>query len=103
MAIIPKVNKGLGSGLTRSEKIRKTILGVALAVGAGATALAAFPATAAANVPSVGPPSVDRGALVLSQPSAQSAQGQVAQATDHYSHASHESHASHSSHYSSSY
>ena len=100
MRNLPKVKKGFDSSLTRQEKIRKTVLGLALAVGMSAGAAASLPAIANATVPSVTPTSNDRGAVVLIQQSAQSGRVQVA---DHYSHESHTSHGSHTSHYSSRY
>lgn len=98
MPNLPKVKKGFASSLTRYEKVRKAVLGVALAVGLSAGAVAALPTAANAKVPSVTPISKDRGAIVLVQPSTTSGHLQVA---DHYSHASHYSHSSHVSHYSS--
>jgi len=60
MQNLPKVKKGFGPSLTRQEKIRKTVLGLALAVGMSAGAAASLPATANATVPSVTPTSNDR-------------------------------------------
>jgi hypothetical protein len=103
MSNLPKVKKGIGSGLTRSERIRRTILGIAVAAGMGAATLSPLPATANANVPFVTASSKHQGAIVLIQQSPRSDQGQVAQHYSHMSHYSHSSHYSHVSHYSSSY
>ncbi len=101
MANLPKVKKGIGSSLTRFEKVRKTVLGVAIAVGLSGAGLSSLPTTVGASVTSVTPAHKDRGAIVLIQQSGQSDQGQVAQHYSHYSHYSHTSHVSHYSHYSS--
>ncbi len=106
MGNLPKVKREIGSGLTRIEKVRRTVLGIAVAVGMGGAALSPLPATANASVTSVTAASRDQGAIVLVQQSAQSDQNQVAQHyshMSHYSHSSHYSHVSHYSHYSSSY
>ncbi len=103
MTNLPKVKKGIGSELTRPERVRKTVLGVALAVGLGAGSIVSLPSVTDAKTPSLTPPSRDQGAVVLTQDSAQVFGQQVAQHYSHDSHYSHESHASHYSHSSSQY
>jgi hypothetical protein len=101
MSNLPKVKKGIGSGLTRSERVRKTVLGLALAVGLGTGSIVSLPSVTDAKTPSLTSPSRDQGAVVLTQDSAQVIGQQVAQHYSHYSHSSHYSHVSHYSHYSS--
>ena len=99
MPKLPKVDKGISTGLTKLERVRNVFLGVVLV--AGLTIAATPPTSAKASMPSaptsITNPSNEQGALLLTPSS--SVQGQI-QRGGHYSHSSHASHASHSSHQS---
>jgi len=89
MTVLPKVRKGIASLLSKSEKVRKAVLGVAMAtVVVAATAMVPIDANAATS--NYAAP-VLLSAAMDSQPSY------------HESHRSHYSHQSHRSHYSSRY
>jgi len=106
MPNLPKVPKGITSSLTRAERVRKTLIGLALAVGLSAGAAAALPANADASTPAINSTARDRGAMVLVQQGGAAGQGQMAwhgSHSSHYSHGSHGSHGSHYSHYSGRY
>lgn len=91
MDFLPKVKKGLASALTKSEKIRKAVFGVALATSVAITA-AMLPNVANARNP------VDSPVPILLSVSQEMPTGYHYSHSSHYSHASHQSH---SSHYSS--
>ncbi len=100
MANLPKVRKGIGSGLTRFERVTKAVLGLAFAVGLASAAGSPIPSIADAKTPTLVPAGKDQGAIVLTQESAQAVKQQIAQHYSHYSHYSHSSHYSHGSHHS---
>lgn len=98
MLAFPKVKKGINRPLTRAEKVKKIIVGVALALGVALTGTPARDVQAAPmtqNVQQAG------GAILFTAPA--QAGDVVAQHYSHSSHASHASHRSHYSHYSSRY
>jgi hypothetical protein len=89
MTLLPKVRKGIASLLSKTEKVRKAVLGVAMATAlVAATAMVPVDANAATS---------DYAAPVLLSASMDS------QPSYHQSHRSHYSHQSHQSHYSSRY
>jgi len=91
MNFLPKVAKGLSKALTKTEKVKKSVLGFAL----GAAVVAAttiVPTDAYASQNTTTSPS----AILLT-----AMQDVTGQAGYHYSHSSHSSHSSHHSHYSS--
>lgn len=89
MTQLPKVTKGIASLLSKTEKVRKAVLGIAMATAVvAATALAPAEVNAASS---------DYAAPVLLSAAIDS------QAGYHLSHRSHYSHQSHRSHYSSRY
>jgi hypothetical protein len=92
--MLPIVKKSLSSALTKFEKVKKVVLGVAAAVVL-ATGAVALP-TEAQAAPSV-QTSLTAGPVMLM---ATSMDDRIAW---HSSHSSHASHASHASHYSSRY
>ncbi len=100
MLSLPKVDKGVKRAMTRTEKIQKVVVGVAVALGVTFAAMPAqasqMPTSQVAKEMTV----VSEGALLLT-PSTQLMQ--IAQHGSHWSHSSHASHASHASHYSSRY
>ena len=105
MLKLPKVNKVVGAGLTRIEKVKKIVLAAALGAGlsiAGPSASNSFAdVTKPATVTNEANPKLSRGALLLT-PSTMVGEGlQTAQHYSHWSHSSHSSHSSHYSHYSS--
>jgi len=94
--MLPTVKKTLSSAMTRLEKVKKVVVGVAIAVAAVAGTLsvpAVAQAAASAQVTSGAP------VMLVAMPGA----GPVADHYSHSSHASHDSHASHASHASSRY
>lgn len=100
MAKLPKVKKGIGSGLTRLEKVRGLVLGVALAAGIGVTG--ALPTEGNA----IHSPSLSTGisASEVSQKPFTLKPSTTAERNDQIAwHYSHQSHRSHYSHYSSRY
>ena len=103
MAKLPKVDKGLKSGLTNAEKVQKIVLGVALVatLGMGGSFLGEAQANVLGSaVVQESNQSTNQGALLLS-PSKIADEGDTV--AYHLSHRSHYSHRSHSSHYSSRY
>lgn len=96
MSILPKVVKGISKALAKTEKVKKSIVGIALGVAlvAGSAAFS-VDATAAQNEIS------SQSAVLLTAMHDMS--DQTSYHYSHSSHASHASHASHQSHYSSRY
>jgi|APEBP8051072266_1049373.scaffolds.fasta_scaffold06182_3 hypothetical protein len=89
MNVLPKVKRGLSSALSNVERIKKGVLGIAVAAVVASAGLAAPEAQAA-------PPQVlASGPVVLLATFADDAPSY------HYSHSSHYSHQSHQSHFSS--
>lgn len=88
MSFLPKVKKGIASALSKTEKIRKAVLGVALVTSVATAALVPNDVSAAQTSASASAP-------VLLTVYADTQPGY------HYSHSSHASHSSHQSHYSS--
>lgn len=88
MNFLPKVKKGLASVLSKTEKIRKVVLGAALAttVALGAGTMPSDVSAAQTTVSTSGP--------ILLNAAPETLPGY------HYSHSSHNSHASHQSHQS---
>lgn len=92
--MLPSVKKTLSSAMTKLERVKKVIVGVA-AVTALASGLMAVPAEAQAATSiqvSAGSP-----VLLMATPMGES----VGRHYSHSSHDSHSSHSSHASHYSS--
>jgi hypothetical protein len=92
--MLPNVKKSLSSALTKLEKVRKVVVGVATAAVLATGALT-LPAEAQA-APTIQSPSVAGPVMLM----ATSMDDRIAW---HSSHSSHASHASHASHYSSRY
>ena len=97
MADLPKVEKSTASRLSKSERVRKTLLGAAIGLGVVVTGAAGI-GEADASMPTAqnSVAQIGEGALLL-QPS-ELPGGSTA---FHQSHRSHYSHRSHQSHYSS--
>lgn len=102
MVRLPKIIKNHQVGLTSLGKIRKVIVGIALATGVafgvGIEAQASTPPSGPSTIVSAPASTVIQGSLILASPMQHNIQ-----LAGHYSHSSHASHASHSSHYSSRY
>jgi hypothetical protein len=100
---LPRVKKGMGSGLSGLErKARQVVLGVALTVGAGLTGGAAGDVQASVARSESQMAAVDQGAVLLAPSELSESAGTVTIAyhQSHRSHYSHQSHRSHYSHYS---
>lgn len=95
MVKLPKKKKGIASGLTGNERVRKVVLGVVVAFGVGLGAAGTAQAITDPNAIAQGSSQIKKEA-VLFVPGAT----RVDQVAYHYSHQSHSSHYSHQSHYS---
>ena len=105
MKLLPKVKKEIGGCLTKTEKVRQVVLGIALVAGLGFTggvpnsahALVGQPGNAAINTDAV----IKTDAVIILKPAVANGTNMVAYHQSHRSHYSHQSHRSHYSHYSS--
>lgn len=106
MIELPKVKKGVGTGLTKLEKVKNAILATVVATGlalGGGLASNANAATATTDTRKETSITTALGALVLSPALVSEGAQLIAQHWSHSSHYSHSSHHSHYSHYSSRY
>jgi len=99
---LPKVSKGVDSGLTRLEKKAQIIvLGVAVAMGGAMVGLpSAAQASESQAILSQSSNSTVGAPAITLQSTTPAPSGESTSHDSHYSHASHSSHSSHSSHYS---
>jgi hypothetical protein len=105
MIKLPKVNKVVGAGLTKLEKVKKVVVAAALGMSLGVLGTSASSASVS-NEPvalSQTQATANHGALLLTPSVISGNQQQMAQHYSHSSHYSHVSHQSHYSHYSSRY
>jgi len=103
MLKLPKVDKVVGTGLTKVENVKKIVLAAALGFGLS-VAGSVSNSDAVSNEPIViaqTHATANQGALLLVPRGVSADQQQIAQHYSHSSHSSHFSHSSHQSHYSS--
>ena len=99
MKRLPKVEKNIGGCLTKVEKVRKAVLGIALVAGLGF--VSGVPNSVDASVGQLGNTAMNTGTVITFTPAVANGEDMVAYHQSHRSHYSHQSHRSHYSHYSS--